>query len=178
VAGTSHQKGDQRDDDDERGGREEEPPPVGTADQRAREAAAAGGPGPLVVLLEVDVVEHAPAHVAGRRERRRDGEQGGRADPLAAPGSARGARIRVLGDPRPRLGVAALVPIGEQGRQLRALVAAVACHQVGAERPFDAVDELGDEVAGVLAGHADGVGQLLALEALAEVEVEEGTVGR
>jgi hypothetical protein len=82
----------------------------------------------------------------------------------------------MAGDPLADQGGEPAVPVVQDGCELLAVGAAQAGHEQRAEGAFDLVAEAGEEDVGVGGLDADGVAQVGAFEAVAEVEVEEGPV--
>ncbi len=100
-------------------------------------------------------------------EGRREGEAGLGAD---------GAGVDVVGDPAglPRREPA--VPSLQHLGQLGAAAVVGAGDEVARQTLLDPVTHAGLEVLGLVDGHAEGVSQVVPVEALAEVEVEQGAV--
>src|SRR4029453_12796882 len=82
----------------------------------------------------------------------------------------------VGGDPLGDQGGEAAVPPGQDGGQVGTVVATQPGDQEGAEGALDLAAEAAEEDVGVAGLHAHGLAQLGAVEAVAEVEVEQGPV--
>jgi hypothetical protein len=143
---------------------------------RARCARPARVAGTARPGCELELLQY-PAPEVGRRRHGGNGCQEGQgAGELAAGGAAGLAVVDVAGDPLADEGGEPAVPVGQQAGQVGAVGSAQAGDEEGAEGAFDLVAEAGQEDVGVGGLDADGLAQVGALEAVAEVEVEQGAV--
>jgi hypothetical protein len=125
---------------------------------------------------ELDALQHPAPEVRGGRHRGNGRQQGQGAGELAAGGGADLAAVDVAGDPLADQRGEAAVPVGQHAGQVGAVVAAQAGHQQRPQGAFDLVAEAGEEDVDVGRLDADCLAEVGALEAVAEVEVEQGAV--
>ena len=128
------------------------------------------------MAAQVEVAEHPVPHPGGQGEGGGDAEEPGGGEEAAAAVGADLAPVGVAGHPLAPHRREPAVPVGQDLGQLGALLPPRAGHQQGAQRPLDLVLEPADQHVGVAGAHADGVAQVLAVEALAHVEVEDHPV--
>jgi hypothetical protein len=122
--------------------------------------------------------EDPVAQAGGNGDERDRTEQGGGTGQEASPLPAGGASVGVAGDPLADEGREPAVPVLEDAGQVGTVPAAVAGHQQGTQRPLDLVAQAAEEDVGVADLDAHGVGQVLALQPVAQVQVEDGPVPR